>query len=168
MAKYRASSSDSWKILKVKALDGMPIGSGIEYYGPTNSLPNGWLLCDGSAVSRTTYSELFEVIGTTYGTGDGSTTFNLPNLKGRVPVGQDTSDTSFDALGETGGEKIHTIQWAELASNTISTTNSGSQADGYIMRGGYSPTGTYNIGGSGSGTSLLQPYIVVNIWKRVS
>ena len=87
---------------------------------------------------------------------------------GRCLVGKDTTQTEFDTLGETGGEKIHTIQWAELASNTISTTNSGSQADGYIMRGGYSPTGTYNFGGSGSGTSLLQPYIVVNIWKRVS
>lgn len=64
-----------------------------------STAPSGWLLCDGSAVSRSTYSALFAVIGTTYGTGDGSTTFNLPNLQGRVPVG---ASSSYN-LGDTGG-----------------------------------------------------------------
>ena len=63
------------------------------------------MICDGRAVSRSDYSELFAVIGTTYGSGDGSTTFNLPNLKGRVPVGKDSSQTEFDTIGETGGSK---------------------------------------------------------------
>jgi len=76
----------------------------ISMYGGS-SAPEGWILCDGSAVSRTTYSALFTAIGTTYGSGDGSTTFNVPNLSGRVPVGINASDTSFDALGETGGHK---------------------------------------------------------------
>lgn len=67
----------------------------------TTSAPSGWFLCDGSAISRTTYSELFAIIGTTYGTGDGSTTFNIPNLKGRAIVGKDASQTEFDVLGET-------------------------------------------------------------------
>lgn len=53
--------------------------------------PTGWLKCDGSAVSRTTYASLFVAIGTKYGAGDGSTTFNLPNLTGRVPLGMDGS-----------------------------------------------------------------------------
>lgn len=53
--------------------------------------PTGWLKCDGSAISRTTYADLFAAIGTTYGAGDGSTTFNLPNLTGRVPLGMDAS-----------------------------------------------------------------------------
>ena len=48
----------------------------------TSSTPTGWLTCDGAAVSRTTYATLFSVIGTTWGTGDGSSTFNVPNLKG--------------------------------------------------------------------------------------
>lgn len=52
--------------------------------------PTGWLLCNGTAVSRTTYAALFTVIGTTYGSGDGSTTFNLPDMQGRVPVGVGT------------------------------------------------------------------------------
>jgi microcystin-dependent protein len=74
-----------------------------------STAPTGWLLCDGTAVSRTTYSDLFAITSTTYGVGDGSTTFNLPNLKGRVPVGLDTSQTEFDVLGETGGAKTHTL-----------------------------------------------------------
>lgn len=54
-----------------------------------SSAPNGWLLCDGSAVSRTTYADLFAIISTTYGTGNGSTTFNVPDMRGRVSVGKD-------------------------------------------------------------------------------
>lgn len=69
---------------------------------------SGWLLCDGSNVSRTTYASLFAAIGTTYGSGDGSTTFGIPNLKGRIPVGLDATQTEFDTLGETGGAKAHT------------------------------------------------------------
>lgn len=87
-----------------------------QYAGATS--PNGWLICDGSAVSRTTYSSLFTAIGTTYGTGNGSTTFNLPNLKGRVVVGVDAAQTEFDALGETGGAKTHTLTVAEMPSHT--------------------------------------------------
>lgn len=56
-----------------------------------SSAPTGWLICDGSAVSRATYSSLFSVIADSYGVGDGSTTFNLPNLKNRIPIGLDTS-----------------------------------------------------------------------------
>lgn len=69
---------------------------------------SGWLLCDGSNVSRTTYADLFAAIGTTYGSGDGSTTFGVPNLKGRIPVGRDAAQIEFDTLGETGGAKAHT------------------------------------------------------------
>lgn len=67
----------------------------------TGSAPTGYLLCDGTAVSRTTYAGLYAVIGTTYGTGDGTTTFNLPNMKGKVPVGYDTSQTEFNTIGKT-------------------------------------------------------------------
>ena len=79
----------------------------------TTTAPTSWLLCDGTAVSRTTYAALFAVISTTYGTGDGSTTFNVPNLKGKVPVGRDSADASFDTMGETGGAKTHTLSSAE-------------------------------------------------------
>lgn len=75
------------------------------YAGVT--VPNGWLVCDGSAISRTDYPLLFDAIGTLWGSGDGSTTFNLPNLVGRVPVGYDSSQTEFDTVGETGGNSTH-------------------------------------------------------------
>jgi microcystin-dependent protein len=80
--------------------------------------PTGYLLCDGSAISRTTYSSLFDAIGTAYGVGDNSTTFNIPNLKGRVPVGFDSSQTEFDTLGEAGGAKTHTLTEAQMPSHT--------------------------------------------------
>ncbi len=70
-----------------------------------SSAPAGWLLCDGSNVSRATYADLFDAIGTTYGAGDGSTTFGLPNVKGRSIVHRDSGQTEFDTLGETGGAK---------------------------------------------------------------
>jgi microcystin-dependent protein len=71
------------------------------------SAPAGWLVCDGAAVSRTTYAELFNVIGTTWGAGNGSTTFNLPDMRGRTTFGRDTAQTEFNALAESGGAKTH-------------------------------------------------------------
>jgi microcystin-dependent protein len=88
------------------AFSGTPSGAVMAYAG--SAAPSGWLLADGTAVSRTTYADLFAVVGTTYGVGDGSTTFNLPNLKGRFPVGRDAAQTEFDTLAETGGAKTHT------------------------------------------------------------
>ena len=99
---FEAHSHDS----DYEPLGSIPAGS-ITMYGAA-AAPTGWLLCDGSAVSRATYATLFGVIGVTYGAGDSTTTFNLPNLKSRFPVGLDSSDASWDALGETGGAKTHT------------------------------------------------------------
>ena len=72
--------------------------------------PSGFLLCDGSAISRTTYSELFYVIGTTYGVGDGSTTFNIPLMEGRVVIGVSV----YYALGTVGGTESVTLTEEEL------------------------------------------------------
>lgn len=83
-----------------------PTGAGALWF--TNSAPTGWLICDGAAVSRTTYAALFALIGTTYGVGDGSTTFNLPNLKGRLPIGRNSAVAQVDTLGETFGTLAHT------------------------------------------------------------
>lgn len=167
-------SANQGKILK-DTIDGFtsePIGSIKLYAGST--APSEWLFCDGSAVSRTTYADLFDVIGTTYGSGDGSTTFNLPNLKGNVPVGLNSSDSSFDTLGETGGEKTHT-----LIVNEIPSHNHQSPKNGYFVEDGgsgnnmYTQSGgsfatkssmdsyTQNTGG-GQAHNNLQPYIVLN------
>jgi microcystin-dependent protein len=96
---------------------GLPTGSITQFAG--SSAPSGWLTCDGTAVSRTTFADLFAVIGTTYNTGgEAGTDFRLPNMKGRVPVGFDSAQTEFDALGEAGGAKTHTLTTAEMPSHT--------------------------------------------------
>jgi microcystin-dependent protein len=83
-----------------------------------SSAPTGWLICDGSAVSRTTYSGLFAICGTTYGVGDTTTTFNIPNLKGKTPVGYNSAEGEFDALGETGGAKTVTLTTTSMPAHT--------------------------------------------------
>lgn len=88
--------------------DSVPIGA-IQSFGGEVA-PENWLICDGSAVSRTEYSDLFKVIGTTYGGGDGSTTFNIPDLAGRVPIGE---SIDFD-LGNIGGEQEHQLTIREM------------------------------------------------------
>ena len=95
---------------------------------PGQTAPAGWLGCDGSAVSRTTYADLFAVIGTTYGQGDGSTTFNLPDLTGRVVLGADGTYT----LGSTGGAASHTLVETELP--TITGTIDAYAGDAGLIR----------------------------------
>lgn len=147
--------------------DTFPIGAITSYAG--NTAPTNWLICDGSAISRTTYADLFDAIGTTYGVGDGSTTFNLPNLKGRVITGLDSSQTEFDTLGETGGEKAHTLTIAEMPShkhNMRVKQNASGFSDGYPAGGNtyeYS-NNEYPIQNTGGGQphNNLQPYITLN------
>tara|TARA_Y100000296_G_scaffold52634_1_gene60233 strand:- start:55 stop:861 length:807 start_codon:yes stop_codon:yes gene_type:complete len=163
-----------------------PSGSIVGFGG--SSAPTGWLLCDGSAVSRTTYADLFSAISTTYGVGDGSSTFNVPNLKGKVPVGRDAGDASFDVLAETGGASTVTLTSSEMPSHTH-TQNSHTHpiwhtSYGYIgnvsgtfgaviertgignnVGGLWTATATtatnQNTGGGGA-HSNLQPYVVIN------
>ena len=83
--------------------------------------PDGYLLCDGSAVSRTTYADLFTVISTTYGSGDGSTTFNVPQLQGKVPQGYDGNTYN---LAGTGGANTVTVS----VTNNQAATNASNQS----------------------------------------
>ena len=123
----------------------VPSGSLLPWAAPINApLPAGYLRADGSAVSRTTYASLFHVIGTTYGSGDGSTSFNLPDLAGRVPVGVDDMGagdagrlSANQTLGDTGGVEKHALTTGELAAhdhgtNTGSTTASHTHGDGSL------------------------------------
>lgn len=90
----------------------VPTGGIIEW--ALSTAPSGWALCDGAEVLRSsTLGALLVADGMKYGTGNGTTTVNLPNLKGRVPVGRDAAQTEFDTLGETGGAKTHTLTAAE-------------------------------------------------------
>ena len=143
--------------------DTQPVGT-IVVWG-TNTAPTNWLMCDGSAVSRTTYSALFGVIGTTYGVGDGSTTFNLPNIKGRTVVGRDAAQTEFDTLGETGGAKTHTLTVDEMPSHTHDTNIffAGAGIVHYSVLAAQSPTPiSTSATGGGQAHNNLQPYIVEN------
>lgn len=148
--------------------DTLPIGS-ITAYGKETA-PANWLICDGSTVSRTAYADLFAVIGTKYGEGDGSTTFNLPNLKGRVPVGLDSDDTDFNSIGKIGGEKTHTLTVKELADHSHVYTynnNTGSFTSGdtpivYSNVSGPSLQKNTSSVGENQPHNNLQPYQVNN------
>ncbi len=138
----------------------MNIGTIIQW--ASNTIPNGWLLCDGSAVSRSTYSDLFSVIGTNFGVGDSSTTFNLPDLRGRIGVGKDSNDTDFDTLGETGGEKKHTLINSELPFLYVVRPADGTTSSGTSSSGIYTYTNDYGTIGGNQAHNILQPYVVVN------
>lgn len=110
-----AIKDDAIKRRHIEDEQKLPIGTVTPFAG--SDAPDGWLVCDGSAVSRSTYAALFAVIDETYGVGDGSTTFNLPNLKGKAVFGVDSGDGDFD-LADTGGAKTHTISVEEMPSHT--------------------------------------------------
>lgn len=103
--KIRAANSEDGSVMFLGKTDGTLTWGGVSVLNPTgtviafagNSAPHGYLICNGAAVSRTTYAKLFAVIGTTYGAGNGSTTFNLPNLTNRFIMGSGTAGTSKSA-----------------------------------------------------------------------
>lgn len=125
-----------------------------------SAAPSGWILCFGQAVSRTTYAALFSAISTVFGAGDGSTTFNLPDLRGRAAFGADAMGgtaanrlgsgatggiTGTAALGATGGEQSHVLSVAELANHTHAPGSGGSS---FVVNGG---SGVQPAAGSGWG-----------------
>ena len=156
--------ADAWEHGGGGGGDTLPIGIILPLSSST--IPEGYLLCDGSAISRTEYSTLFSVIGTTYGAGDGETTFNLPDLQGKVPVGQDSNDTDFDTLGETGGEKAHTLLEAEIPSHTHKLPIAGTAGSTPYLISAYTTANKAELGATGATGgdqphNNLQPYTVI-------
>ena len=116
---------------------GTPVGTIVPFTAA--STPAGFLLCDGAAVSRTTYAALFAVMGTTYGVGDGSSTFNVPNLSGKIPLGRDGSTYNEGAAGGSAS-----------VTPTISTTDNIGLTDGITVNDNISVSDNISVGRSGS------------------
>jgi microcystin-dependent protein len=133
---------------------GQPAGAIQAYAGST--APPGWLACDGSAVSRTTYSRLFAAIGTTWGAGNGSTTFNVPDLRGRAPIGAGTgSGLTARTLAATGGAETVTLTTTEMPahSHTFSSGTAASDGDhSHSLSGTASSAGSHTHSVSNQGT----------------
>lgn len=141
---------------------GMPVGAIMPYAG--TSAPTGYLICDGSTVSQSTYADLFALIAHTYGADPGGGNFILPNLKGKVVAGYNASETEFNAVGKTGGAKTHTLTIAEMPAHTHPIhKQSGFTGEGNIYAGSTASgaTATDSTGGDGAHNNL-QPYISLN------
>lgn len=137
--------------------------------------PAEWLLCDGAAVSRSTYAKLFAVVGVTYGAGNGSTTFNVPDLRGRVPIGVDgaanritaasTNGGNADTLGGAGGTETHTLVTSEIPAHThTQNTNPADTGAGTTSAVRGTDNGVTNTGSTGGGGahSNTQPWLALN------
>lgn len=153
--------------LRSMARSKMPVGSVVDVAGAT--APLGTLLCYGQAISRSTYSDLFAYLGTLYGSGDGSTTFNLPDLRGRVVAGKDdmggssanrltkadaTNGVNGDNLGEAGGKESHTLITAEIPSHTHSLGGGQNQ---WVRGGTGANPASLNQGGSAFRVEVSNP-----------
>jgi microcystin-dependent protein len=156
-------------------------GTVLPFAGAT--APTGWLLCHGQAVSRTQFPNLFAAIGTTYGAGDGSTTFGLPDLRGRVVAGKDdmggtaagrltntgTGNPGINgsAMGAAGGTDRHTLTLAQMPAHTHDVTNAASTGSGgtpnkATVDGSNGAQPTAATQGSGQAHPNTQPTIVLN------
>ena len=127
--------------------------------------PSGYLACDGSAVSRTTYSDLYSAVGNAWGDGDGLTTFNLPNLDRRATIGSGGTLTATigNTVGSYGGEEEHTLTEAEMPKHTHDTPQGNSGFTGTLFLGTTNPIGTQDTESAGNDEAHnnMQPSAVV-------
>jgi microcystin-dependent protein len=183
MANYEATKYD-FDGANLTGIEGIPTATIVPW--SSASVPSGFLECDGAAVSRSTYSALFAIVGTTYGAGDGSTTFNTPDLADNVPIGK----SGTKALASTGGANTVTptgnvggstanasLSIAQLASHNH-TFSGGPQGGTYsgVPTAGPGNAGSFPVSSTGSGSahshnmsanfagnanSVLQPYLTI-------
>jgi len=187
MSNYEATKYD-FDGANLTGIEGIPTATIVPW--SDSSVPSGFLECNGSAVSRSTYADLFAIVGTTYGSGDGSTTFNVPDLQDNVAVGKSNTKNlgssgganTVTATGNVGGGTANaTLSTAQLASHSHSITlytgvgyaNPRKHAPAVSSNSAQPGLGTNNQG-SGSGhshnmsanftgdaTSVVQPYLTV-------
>ncbi len=142
-----------------------------------NFAPEGWLTCNGATLAISEYSTLYNLIGTTYG-GNGQTTFNVPDLQGRIPIHQGSNGVSTYVIGQEGGVEnvtitlnqfpthTHTLQGSSAAgSSSIPTNNVLGSVSAYTTEPPITALNNATIGFSGGGNqphSNLQPFLVLN------
>lgn len=162
----KVSPASTWSSEQIKNRASAPVGAILAIAVQTT--PEGWFECNGASISRTQYTELFAAIGTTYGAGNGSTTYNLPDLRGKTLAGMDSSQTEFATLGQMGGEKSHTLTVAELPPHTHDIKmDSDTSPDG--GSGATASEDTHNVTlaggalstGGGEAHNNLQPYMAL-------
>jgi len=185
MSNYEATKYD-FDGANLTGIEGIPTATIVPW--SDSSVPSGFLECNGAAVSRTTYSALFAIVGTTYGAGDGSSTFNVPDLQDNVPVGKSNNKAlastgganTVTSTGNVGGSTANaTLSTAQLASHSHSVAIKkypAGAANNTIRQGSNSVAGNTNTGNQGSGsghshnmsanfsgdaTSVLQPYLTI-------
>tara|TARA_B100001939_G_scaffold25216_1_gene20428 strand:+ start:367 stop:942 length:576 start_codon:yes stop_codon:yes gene_type:complete len=185
MSNYEATKYD-FDGANLTGIEGIPTATVVPW--TDSSLPSGFLECNGAAVSRSTYSALYAIIGTTYGAGDGVNTFNIPDLQDEVVVGKSGTKAlastgganTVTSTGNVGGSTANaTLTTAQLASHSHSVpTNNASGGDNQnnIQRGANQAGGSKSSANTGSGTghshnmsatfsgdatSVLQPYLTL-------
>ena len=181
MSNYEATRYD-FDGANLTGIEGIPTATIVPW--SSSSVPSGFLECNGAAVSRSTYSALFAIISTTYGAGDGASTFNLPDMQDNVAMGK----SGTKALASTGGANTvaasgtvggttanHTLTVAELAShshtgraaiNSASFTGNNNSTGATNTNTGSAGSGTghqHNMSATftGSATSVVQPYLTI-------
>ena len=183
MANYEATKYD-FTGANLTGIEGIPTATIVPW--SSASVPTGFLECDGTAVSRSTYSALFAIIGTTYGAGDGASTFNVPDLQDNVAVGKsnnkalastggaNTVTSSGNVGGSTGNASLSTSQLASHSHNVPGANqfsagnkiNANSNISGRNNNSGSAGSGSghsHNMSAnfSGNATSVVQPYLTV-------
>jgi microcystin-dependent protein len=185
MANYEATRYD-FDGANLTGIEGIPTATIVPW--SDSSVPSGFLECNGAAVSRSTYADLFAIVGTTYGSGDGSTTFNVPDLQDNVAVGKSGTKNlastgganTVTSTGNVGGSTANaTLSESQLASHShgLQITRASPAFDANRAgRGGTQNQGTQSTNSSGSGsghshnmsatfsgdaTSVIQPYLTI-------
>lgn len=170
LLEYSEDGGENWStaadLSACAAPAGMMTGAMIPW--PVASTPDDWLRCDGSAVDRTTYADLFALLGTTWGAGNGTTTFNLPDLRDRAPIGDGTlPGGTARTVAQTGGEESHQLTITEMPSHHHSIYPSGVNGSRYYWaiydthgaETGNDAVNSYDAGG-GSAHNNMSPFAV--------
>jgi microcystin-dependent protein len=167
-----SAAAEAAEAAAAAALLAPPVGMLADFAG--SSAPSLWLLCYGQAVSRTTYAALFTVVGIAFGSGDGSTTFNVPDMRGRVAIGKDnmggsganrvtTAGSSLDGntIGASGGSQFLHAHTHDYTDSTASGSNQFQSGGTTLLQNVTNPTKTTSSAGAGNSQNM-PPGVIVN------